>query len=63
MRARSNEALVQMRDVLLETYAVNDAMNQLLLVHIDPASLECADARSPAQWLPNHRCDLRAPSQ
>jgi uncharacterized damage-inducible protein DinB len=33
---RSNEALVQIRDVLLETYAVNDAMNQLLLTHIDP---------------------------
>jgi uncharacterized damage-inducible protein DinB len=29
-------ALVEMRDVLLETYAVNDAMNQLLLAHLDP---------------------------
>ena len=36
MQQRSNEALVQMRDVLLETYAVNDAMNQLLLTHLDP---------------------------
>jgi uncharacterized damage-inducible protein DinB len=36
MQQRSNEALVQMRDVLLETYAVNDAMNQLLLAHLDP---------------------------
>ena len=36
MRQRSNEALVQIRDVLQETYAVNDAMNQLLLVHLDP---------------------------
>jgi uncharacterized damage-inducible protein DinB len=26
----------QIRDVLVETYAVNDAMNQLLLSHIDP---------------------------
>ena len=31
-----NQALVQIRDVLLETYAVNDAMNQLLLAHLDP---------------------------
>jgi uncharacterized damage-inducible protein DinB len=36
MQQRSNQALVQIRDVLLETYAVNDAMNQLLLAHLDP---------------------------
>jgi uncharacterized damage-inducible protein DinB len=36
MKPRSDEAFVQMRDVLLETYAVNDAMNQLLLAHLDP---------------------------
>jgi len=30
------QALMEMRDVLLETYAVNDAMNQLLLAHLDP---------------------------
>jgi uncharacterized damage-inducible protein DinB len=36
MQQRSNEALDQMRDVLLETYAVNDAMNQLILEHLDP---------------------------
>jgi len=36
MQQRSNEALVQIRDVLLETYAVNDAMNQFLLAHLDP---------------------------
>ena len=30
-----NEASVQIRGVLLETYAVNDAMNQLLLAHLD----------------------------
>jgi uncharacterized damage-inducible protein DinB len=35
MRRQSNEALVEIRDVLLETYAVNDAMNQLLLAHLD----------------------------
>jgi uncharacterized damage-inducible protein DinB len=33
VQPRSDEAL---RDVLLETYAVNDAMNQLLLAHLDP---------------------------
>ena len=31
-----HEALVEIRDVLLETYAVNDAMNQFLLAHLDP---------------------------
>ncbi len=36
MQQRADEALVQIRDVLLETYAVNDAMNQLLLAHLDP---------------------------
>jgi len=30
-----SDAFVEMRDVLLETYAVNDAMNQLLLEHLD----------------------------
>ena len=32
---QSKEALAEIRDVLLETYAVNDAMNQLLLAHLD----------------------------
>ena len=32
----SEEALTQIRDVLVETYAVNDAMNQLLLAHLNP---------------------------
>src|SRR6267154_3468532 len=36
MEAQSNPALAEMRDVLLETYAVNDAMNQLLLANLDP---------------------------
>jgi len=36
MQPRSDEALAQIRDVLLETYAANDAMNQLLLAHLDP---------------------------
>lgn len=30
------DPLAEMRDVLIETYAVNDAMNQLLLTHLDP---------------------------
>src|SRR5436309_2844827 len=29
-------ALAEIRDSLLETYASNDAMNQLLLAHLDP---------------------------
>src|SRR5580700_7031146 len=36
MRQQSHEALAEIRDVLLETYAVNDAMNQLLLTNLDP---------------------------
>jgi len=32
----SFESLREVCDVLLETYAVNDAMNQLLLTHLDP---------------------------
>jgi hypothetical protein len=36
MKPRSDEALVGIRDVLLETYAVNNAMNQLLLAHLNP---------------------------
>jgi uncharacterized damage-inducible protein DinB len=35
MQPPSFPALAEMRDVLLETYAVNDAMNQLLLAHLD----------------------------
>jgi len=31
----SGAAFLEIRDVLLETYAVNDAMNQLLLAHLD----------------------------
>lgn len=31
----SHDARSELRDVLLETYAVNDAMNQLLLTHLD----------------------------
>jgi uncharacterized damage-inducible protein DinB len=35
MQQRLNEALVQIREVLLETYAVNEAINQLILEHLD----------------------------
>ena len=35
MQQQANETFIQIRDVLLETYAVNDAMNQLLLAHLD----------------------------
>jgi uncharacterized damage-inducible protein DinB len=33
---RPIEASAEIRDVLLETYAVNDAMNQLILTQLDP---------------------------
>jgi uncharacterized damage-inducible protein DinB len=36
MPPRSDAALADVRDVLLEIYSVNDAMNQLLLAHLDP---------------------------
>lgn len=36
MQLPPKPSLAQIRDVLLETYAVNDAMNQLLLRHLDP---------------------------
>jgi uncharacterized damage-inducible protein DinB len=35
-RTHADLACVEMRDVLIETYAANDAMNQLLLEHLDP---------------------------
>ncbi|HKV24078.1 MAG TPA: DinB family protein [Candidatus Acidoferrum sp.] len=35
MQTEANASLARIRDVLLETYAVNDAMNQLLLRHLD----------------------------
>lgn len=35
MPSRPITALAEIRDVLLETYAINDAMNQLLLSHLD----------------------------
>src|SRR5258707_7592806 len=36
MAVPSHAALVEIRDSLLETYACNDAMNQLILSELDP---------------------------
>jgi len=36
MQPPSNEALLPLRDVLLETFAVNEASNQLVLEHLHP---------------------------
>jgi uncharacterized damage-inducible protein DinB len=36
MQQYSGQALAEIRDVLLETYAANDSMNRLLLAHLDP---------------------------
>jgi uncharacterized damage-inducible protein DinB len=36
MTPQSYAALAEIRDTLLETYASNDAMNQLILFHLDP---------------------------
>jgi uncharacterized damage-inducible protein DinB len=36
MQPPSNQALLQFRDVLLETFAVNEATNQLVLTYLDP---------------------------
>src|SRR6266481_1626349 len=36
MAVPSHAALVEIRDSLLETYASNDAMNQLILSELDP---------------------------
>jgi uncharacterized damage-inducible protein DinB len=36
MTRRANSSDSELREVLLETYAANDPMNQLLLAHLDP---------------------------
>jgi uncharacterized damage-inducible protein DinB len=36
VKSQPEETFAKIRDVLIETYAVNDAMNQLLLAHLDP---------------------------
>ena len=40
------KSLSEMRDVLLETYAANDSMNQLLLAHLDPGAWRAQLPRS-----------------
>lgn len=41
-RIPGDGSLAELRDVLLETYAINDAMNQLLLAHLDPRAWRAA---------------------
>jgi hypothetical protein len=43
MALQSHAALAEIRDTLLETYASNDAMNQLILSHLDPRAWRCGD--------------------
>jgi uncharacterized damage-inducible protein DinB len=38
MKSSGNASLADIRDVLLETYAVSDAMNQLILSQLDPGA-------------------------
>jgi hypothetical protein len=38
MARRTARSDSELREVLLETYAANDAMNQLLLAHLDPGA-------------------------
>lgn len=43
-------ALAEIRDVLVETYTINDAMNQVLLAHLDPRAWRApAPGKSPDQ--------------
>jgi uncharacterized damage-inducible protein DinB len=44
--SQSDGRLAEIRDVLLETYAISDAMNQLILSHLDPRAWR---AMLPAQ--------------
>lgn len=46
MALESHAALAEIRDTLLETYACNDAMNQLILSSLDPRAWR---ARPPGQ--------------
>ncbi|HKV06131.1 MAG TPA: DinB family protein [Candidatus Acidoferrales bacterium] len=43
------KVLAELRDVLLETYAANDAMNQLLLVHLDARAWRAMPPGAPGQ--------------
>src|SRR5271156_2086179 len=44
MALQSHAALAEIRDSLLETYAANDAMNQLILTDLDPRAWHAAPA-------------------
>src|SRR5438309_2107530 len=46
MTPESHAALAEICDTLLETYALNDAMNQLILSHLDPRAWR---AQTPGQ--------------
>jgi hypothetical protein len=52
-----------LRDSLIATYAINDAMNQLLLGRLDPRGLARATARWRQQGRAHHCGDLRAFAQ
>jgi hypothetical protein len=54
MLQRSNEVALQMSDVLVETFTINDAINQLILEHLD---------RSPLAHLARRSSSMRADSQ
>ena len=45
------------RQALLETYAVNDRMNQLLLEHLTPPRVASQTSRPQGM---QHRCNLRS---
>ncbi|MBV8674047.1 MAG: DinB family protein [Acidobacteriaceae bacterium] len=57
MQLIADQRLVEMHDVLLETYAVNDAMNQHLLAHLDPTAwrAELAGAERKTRATGRHR--------
>lgn len=79
MQTPSDQSLTQFRDVLLETYAVNDAMNQLILTHLDPkawrAELPAANGHrtiaaifahlhnSRLVWLRHNAAHLKCPAR
>lgn len=49
MQPQSTAALAEICDALLETYAVNDSMNQLILAHLDPRAW-----RAPSPGVKRH---------
>ena len=48
MPRRTNPATTEAREALLSTYAINDAMNQLILSHLDPRAWR-ADPPGPKE--------------